>query len=68
MSPERKDLMGEGKRKAASRVLGYCAMHSCRKLLPATDNLSHHRNLAIIHLPSPSITRVPEAQTAEGIL
>lgn len=54
--------MGEGKRKTASRVLGYCAMHSCRKLLLGTDNLSRHRNLAIIHLSSPSIAKIPGAQ------
>lgn len=62
-----KILWGRGKN-TTSRVLGYFAMHSCKNLLPATDNLSHHRNLSIIHFQSPSISKISGSQTREGIL
>lgn len=68
---ERKDLMGEGeKKKTDSRVLGYFPMHSYKNLLPATDNLSYHINLSIIHLQSlkTSSSKIPESQRAEDIL
>lgn len=54
---------GKGKQPPESLAIARCiAMHSCRKLLPGTDNPSRHRNLAIIHLPSPSIAKLPGAQ------
>lgn len=43
-------------------------MHSCKNLLPAPDNLSHHRNLSIIHLQASSFAKIPESQRAEDIL
>lgn len=43
-------------------------MHCCKNLLPATDKLSHHRNLSIIHLQSSSFSKIPESQRAGDIL